>query len=69
MTTREKYMKYVEKNDPRETPKDDPREQSDWKPYPQTKEPWKQNAQHSTDPSQGETAKPDLEKWAETNTH
>lgn len=62
-------MKYVEKNDPRETPKDDPREQSDWKPYPQTNEPWKQNAQHSTDPSQGETPKPDLEKWAKSNTH
>lgn len=62
-------MKYVKENDPRETPKDDPREQDDWKPYPQTNEPWKQNAQHSTDPSLGETAKPDLEKWAKSKTH
>lgn len=62
-------MQNPDKNDPRETPKDDPREQNDWKPYPQTDKPWKENAQHSTDPSLGETAKPDLEKWSETNTH
>jgi hypothetical protein len=48
-------MKYVEKNDPRETPKDNPREQTDWKLYPHTSELWKQNAQHVTDsPSLGE---------------
>ena len=62
-------MKFVKENDPRETPKDDPREKTDLKPYPQTDKPWKQNAQHVTDPSLGETPKPDLEKWAKTKTH
>jgi hypothetical protein len=32
----------------KETPKDDPREKTDWKPYPATDEPWKQNAQKAT---------------------
>jgi hypothetical protein len=59
----------VEKTDPRETPKDDPREETDWAPYPQSKEPWKQNAQNTTDPSLPDTPKPDLEKWHRTNTH
>lgn len=62
-------MKYVEKNDPRETPKDDPREKTDWAPYPQSNEPWKQNAQNTTDPSLPDTPEPDLEKWHRTNTH
>ena len=65
----ERFMKYVEKNDPRETPKGDPREKQDLKPYPQTDKPWKQNPQHATDPSLGETPSPDLENWAESKTH
>jgi len=52
-----------------ETPDDDPRERSDWKPYPGSKEPWKQPAQSTQDPAAPETEKPDLEKWGETNTH
>jgi hypothetical protein len=62
-------MKSVEKNDPRETAHEDARERDDWQPYPQTNKPWKQNAQHVTDPSLGETSRPDLEKWAKSKTH
>jgi hypothetical protein len=47
----------------------DPGEKTDRAPYPQSKEPWKQNAQKTTDPSLPDTPKPDLEKWKDTNTH
>jgi hypothetical protein len=62
-------MRYVKKNDPRETPKDDPRDQTDWAPYPQSDEPWKQNPQNTTDPSLPDSPKPDLERWAKSKTH
>jgi hypothetical protein len=47
----------------------DPGEKTDQAPYPQSKEPWKQNAQNTTDPSLPDTPKPDLEKWKNTKTH
>jgi hypothetical protein len=53
----------------KETPKDHPREKTDWKPYPATDEPWKQNAQKTQNQDGFDTPKPDLEKWQETNTH
>jgi hypothetical protein len=62
-------VKYVKENDPRETPKDDPREKQDWGNHSQSVEPWKQNPQTSSDPSQSDTPKPDLEKWQDSNTH
>ena len=50
----------------KETPKDDPRQQSDWTSTKQTDEPWK------APPEKEQTSgvKPaDLEKWNETSTH
>ena len=35
----------------KETPQDDPRQRDDWKPYPGSKEPWKQPAQSTQDPA------------------
>jgi hypothetical protein len=64
-----RMMKSTDKNDPRETPKDDPREKQDWGKQSQSNEPWKQNAQNTTDPSLPDTPKPDLEKWEKSNTH
>jgi hypothetical protein len=62
-------MTDADKNEPGETPKDDPREQQDWGKQSQSNEPWKQNAQNTTDPSLPDTPKPDLEKWKKSNTH
>jgi len=62
-------MKYVEKNDPRETPKDDPRTTQDWGSMSQSDKPWEKNAQNTTDPSLPDTPKPDLEKWQKSKTH
>jgi len=53
------------KND--QVSKSDPRE--DWGKKTQSDEPWKQNAQRTTDPSQADTPKPDLEKWQDSKTH
>jgi hypothetical protein len=50
----------------KETPKDDPRQATDFKTTKQTDKPWKgpvENEQKRTGPP------PDLEKWQETNTH
>ena len=50
----------------KETPKDDPRQQTDGGSLKQTDEPWKgppEKEQRRTGPP------PDLEKWQETNTH
>lgn len=50
-----------------ETPKDDPRERSDWKSSKQTDEPWKGvPEQDQLDPTR---KAPDVEKWNETDTH
>ncbi len=58
--------RYAE-NDPRETPKDDPREQNDLPTHRQTDKPWKGNPEKE----QIRPDRPDfdLEKWQETNTH
>jgi hypothetical protein len=50
----------------KETPKDDPREKSDWPTTRQTNEPWKGVPEKEQGPGSG---KPDLEKWSETKTH
>lgn len=52
----------------KETPKDNPRERTDWPAYKGTDEPWKKPGQASQNPDekQGEI---DLEKWHRTNTH
>jgi hypothetical protein len=51
----------------KETPKDDPRERSDWKSSKQTDEPWKGvPEQDQLDPTR---KAPDVEKWNETDTH
>ncbi len=49
--------------------KEDPRQRTDWKPDPGTREPWKQPAHNVQDPAAPDTPKPDLEKWGETKTH
>jgi hypothetical protein len=50
-----------------ETPKDDPREKSDWKPTKQTDKPWEGVPEKEQfDPDR---RKPDLEKWKQTDTH
>jgi len=53
----------------KENPNDDPREKTDWKPYPGTKEPWKEPGQASQDPNTEAPKKPDLERWQESGTH
>lgn len=50
----------------KERPTDDPREKSDLGSHRQTDEPWKGNPEKEQRPGK---AKPDLEKWHETNTH
>jgi hypothetical protein len=56
----------AEKTNP---PSDDDRDRQDWGKQSQSNEPWKQNAQNTTDPRLPDTPKPDLEKWKDTNTH
>jgi hypothetical protein len=51
----------------KETPQDDPRQQTDWNNTKQTDEPWKgATEKDQLDPNR---PKPDLEKWHDTNTH
>jgi hypothetical protein len=50
----------------KERPTDDPRNQSDWGSHTQTNKPWTGNPEKDQKPGD---AKPDLEKWHETNTH
>jgi len=50
----------------KETPKDDPRQESDVGSHSQTNEPWKENPE--TEQRSG-TKKSDPDKWQETNTH
>jgi hypothetical protein len=56
----------AEKTNP---PSDDDRDKQDWGKQSQSNEPWKQNAQNTTDPSLPDMPKPNLEKWRDTNTH
>ncbi|MDB5576111.1 MAG: hypothetical protein JWR80_1287 [Bradyrhizobium sp.] len=50
----------------KETPKDDPRQQTDKGSLSQTNEPWKGNPEKEQKPSD---TTPDLEKWHRTSTH
>jgi hypothetical protein len=51
----------------KETRKDDPRRQTDWKTSRQSEKPWKGNTEKEQfDPS---APKPDLEKWHDSDTH
>ena len=50
----------------KETPKDDPRQQTDEGAHPQTNQPWKGNPEKEQRPG---TKKSDPDKWQETNTH
>ena len=49
----------------KETPKSDPRQQTDWKNTRQTDQPWK----GPVEKEQKNEFKIDLEKWHDTNTH
>jgi hypothetical protein len=49
-----------------EKPNGDPRQRTDWKSSKQTDEPWKGPVEKEQKPTE---AKPDLEKWHDTNTH
>lgn len=51
----------------RETPKDDPRQQTDEKTMKQTNKPWKQPVEKEQDP--GKLSPEDLERWQRTDTH
>ncbi|MGJ5019502.1 hypothetical protein [Bradyrhizobium oligotrophicum] len=49
----------------KETPKDDPRQKSDWGSMKQTDKPWAEKPEKE---QRSEAAK-DLETWRESNTH
>ena len=51
--------------DPRETPSDDPRQETDWPNTKQTNKPWKGPIERE----QENEAPIDLEKWQESGTH
>ena len=54
-------------NDPRETPRDDPRQQTDMPNHRQTEKPWQGNPEsEQIDPKRPPL---DLEKWQKSNTH
>jgi hypothetical protein len=50
----------------RETPQDDPRQQSDWGSHKQTDKPWKE---HPEKDQHTDTSRNDLEKWQKSRTH
>jgi hypothetical protein len=50
----------------KETPKDDPRQATDWKTTKQTDKPWKGPTEKE---QRNDGAPPDLEKWQESSTH
>jgi hypothetical protein len=50
----------------RETPKDDPRDRTDWGSASQTDKPWKGSAEKE---QRSGTKKSDPDKWQENNTH
>ena len=58
--------KMPHEEDPRETPLDDPRQQSDWPNTKQTDKPWKGQVEKD---QQNKDTDIDLEKWQESNTH
>lgn len=51
----------------KETPKDDPREKTDWGSKSQSHEPWK--GVQEKDQYDPEVKKPDLERWNDSKTH
>lgn len=51
----------------KETPKDDPRQPTDWPSKNQTDKPWRGNPEKEQLPP--DRPNPDLEKWHRTNTH
>jgi hypothetical protein len=55
-----------QEEDPRETPADDPRRQTDWPNTKQTDEPWKGPTEKE---QRNDDSNIDLEKWHRTNTH
>jgi hypothetical protein len=54
------------KEDPSESPLDDPRQQTDWPNTKQTDKPWKGQVEKEQKDRDGDI---DLEKWHRTNTH
>jgi hypothetical protein len=50
----------------KETPKDDPRQRSDWASTKQTDKPWEGNSEKE---QRSGAKKSDPDKWQETNTH
>ena len=58
--------KKPDEEDPRETPLDDPRQETDWPNTKQTNEPWKGKVEKE---QQNKDSDIDLEKWQESNTH
>lgn len=52
--------------DPRETPADDPRQETDWPNTKQTDRPWKGKVEKD---QQNKGKDIDLEEWQESNTH
>jgi hypothetical protein len=50
----------------KETPKDDPRQRTDWGSHSQTDKPWKGPPEKEQKPSD---KKPDIEKWQRSDTH
>jgi hypothetical protein len=61
------HMNRPTDRDPRETPNDDPRQQTDWPSHKQTNKPWKGNPEkEQLDPNRPDI---DLEKWQQSDTH
>ena len=58
--------KKPDEEDPRETPLDDPRQETDWPNTKQTNEPWKGKVEKEQKNKDNDI---DLEKWQESNTH
>jgi len=58
--------KLPHEEDPRETPLDDPRQQTDWPTTRQTDKPWKGPVEKD---QQNTNTDIDLEKWRDSNTH
>jgi hypothetical protein len=54
------------KNDPREVPGDDPRQQTDWANAKQTDKPWQGNPEKEQVAPDRDI---DLETWQKSNTH
>lgn len=58
--------KWPHEEDPRETPADDPRQETDWPNTKQTDQPWKGKVEKD---QQNKGKDIDLEKWQESDTH